>query len=144
MIQWYHIWLFTRIDSIKDYFGGVEFFLVFASIIIVIGTLMVNCSDEAKEDMGAGASKFFSSKWKWIIVFLAFINPLVNRMIPTQKEFAAIYLIPKVVNNEKVQQIATNVGTSTVNLSQIFLTKTEDWLKEQITPPVINQKGEKR
>jgi hypothetical protein len=161
MIEWYHIWLFTRIDSFKDYIGGVQVLFVIATIALGIGWFISNMTVlDYKDKIADGRTAyqpnleafldswayklFVKGKFRFFIILTAFMLPLINRMIPTQKEFAAIYLIPKVVNNESVQKIATNVGGATVNLSQVFLTKTEEWLKEQVAPLVAEKRAEEK
>lgn len=46
--------------------------------------------------------------------------------IPTQKEVAAIYIIPKVVNNEMVQKATINTGQGVINLTELFREWTVD------------------
>ena len=44
-------------------------------------------------------------------------------LVPSTKEFAAIYLIPKIANNEQVQKVPDN-------LLKLLNAKLEDWIND--------------
>lgn len=54
---------------------------------------------------------------------LAFIITLMNVAIPTQKEAAAIILVPAVINNEEIKKLPTN-------MAHFLNTQLEEWAKE--------------
>jgi len=57
-----------------------------------------------------------------IIGFIIFLGISISA-IPTTKEFAAIYLIPKVVNNEQVQKLPDNAV-------RLMNEKLEQWIED--------------
>ena len=95
----FEMYLFTRLDSL------VELCAIFAIIagtggaaaIFIFG---INGHIEDDDDSKKLVSKIVKRVLPFFIFFL-----LGAILIPTTKEYAAIYLIPKVVNNEEVQKI---------------------------------------
>lgn len=87
---------FTRLDALDSAFV----FLTIATAIATCVSLLYGCIDE-KLDVVRKAIKI------GLPLFLLF--GLATILTPTTKEAAVIYLIPKIVNNEKMQNIA---GTS--------------------------------
>lgn len=87
-----------------DSFGNVSFFFAvltgLATIISIIGLLFSLFSEDFKE---------YLSNWKRVIkyvvmpIFILFLSVAV--FLPTTKEMAAIIVIPKIINNEKVQEL---------------------------------------
>ena len=47
--------------------------------------------------------------WVWLIPFCGFVSLVIFTLIPTEKDIATIIVIPKIVNNEKVQQIPSKI-----------------------------------
>lgn len=57
----------------------------------------------------------------WFVLFFGSIMTF----LPTTKQLAAIYVIPAIVNNEKVQ----NIGNKTLDISEDLLKLTEQYLQ---------------
>lgn len=121
------VYAFTRIPALIDLLttGGTTTAMIFlglsmATILVVVGYAV---DGDVKE-----IPKFFSDEplgklLKRLLKITAatcFAFHLAVAAMPSQKEVAAIYIIPKVVNNEMIQQATVNTGQGVVNLTELF------------------------
>jgi hypothetical protein len=118
-ISMFTIYLFTRLDAIKV--SCVSIFLTITILSIFFG-IVVGIDEYAREDSKWGLKFKKSIVMLFLIYFISFVGTVC---IPTQKEIAAIYLIPKIVNNEQSQELPDN-----------FLKLLNSKLKEYITESV--------
>lgn len=100
MITAWDIYWITRLD-------GLNVFLcvcVICYLIAFVGGAIFTCAREIwSEDFWPQAKKI----WRWgAISFLVLV--LISVFIPTTKEVVAIYMIPKITNNEQVQKLPDN------------------------------------
>ena len=95
---WTVYWI-TRLDSIGVFFGLFGFFLLFCCT----GSLIVTCDKEACD-----VAKNF---WEWWVVCssVGLIFFVISCLVPSTKEMAAIILIPKIANNEKVAAMPSKI-----------------------------------
>ena len=100
-MSWFDVYLFTRLDILCSIFQGFAI-----ATTIIGGGVAVVCLMGAIEEQPE-ISKIGKMALKWAIPFLIFFG-LGSILIPDTKQFAAIYLIPKIANNEQVQQIPEN------------------------------------
>jgi len=99
MITSFQIYLILMLDNIKII--SIIFSLVFGSVIILSGIFLVN------EVLDKDELKYMAKVFKYSI--LGIILCLLSAMfIPNTKQVAAIILIPKIINNEKIQNIGQN------------------------------------
>ena len=99
MISPYLVYWITRLDSI---IGAMEVFLFLTIVISTIGTIVLFISLADDEDTNAWPIALKAAK---IIVPIVAVFFILKTFIPTTKEAAAIYIIPKISNNESVQEI---------------------------------------
>ena len=118
------MYLFTRLNNIL----AVTAILGFVSLIFAF-TYFVNwhCALEYSKP---NTDEIKSSKKRFKIALVpVVICALILMLVPSQKEMAAIYVVPKVVNNEQIQTI-TKDGLSAVSklveLSNKYLVGLED------------------
>ena len=104
IMTWFDVYLFTRLDNINF------FFVMICMLSIVIGCITV---------LG---EKMVKRGWIWFAA-IALISGVLSCLIPTTKEAAAIYLIPKLANNEQVHAIPEN-ALKLLNL------KFQAWIEE--------------
>ena len=115
-MEWYHIYLFTRIDYVV---GCAEFFM----LLVVLGLIILACffpvyyDEEEYRPLAYKIAKYL------VIVLIITIG--FRAVIPTQTEVAAIYLVPKIVNNESVQKIPESVA-------KLLEVKLNQWIEESI------------
>jgi hypothetical protein len=116
-MTWFDVYLFTRLDSIN-------FFFAFISLATLIGGgfVMLIAAISWEGNNSQLGEKIVRQGWIWFIsIFVIFGG--ISCLIPTTKEAAAIYLIPKLVNNEQVQAIPEN-ALKLLNL------KFQAWIEE--------------
>ena len=95
-MSYFQVYLFTRLDAILAVFVvGLICMAIAISIWIVISAV-----EEEWESF---------KRWgRWVVAaFLFFLSGAV--LITTQKEAAAIYLIPKITNSEDVKGISSDM-----------------------------------
>jgi hypothetical protein len=113
------MYLFTRLDSLCTVLCITAFLLIAVLIALIVsyGVSKMDCDDDF-------AGKCLQGFKKTLLPAVVFA--LLAVAVPTQKEAAAIYLIPKLVNNEQVQDIA---GKSL----DILTLKLNEWVAD-LTP----------
>jgi hypothetical protein len=124
-MNWFTIYIFTRLDSINDGIGAL--FLVPAVLGgIVLGFCGTNylLDLDFVDDTERWEKKFpVIKKWyKRLIIYLIVVG-FIWIITPNTKEFAAIYLIPKIVNNEQVQQVPDKA-------LNILSMKLDEWIND--------------
>lgn len=110
MSAWDIYWL-TRLDAIQI----TLVVLAIVSSIVGLVTALIITMEEIWD--GYGRKLFI-----WCSVIFG-ISILILTIIPSSKEMAAIYLIPKIVNDEKVAQVPDKA-------LQILNGKLDEWLDE--------------
>lgn len=127
MITSANIFWITRLDSFGMFLGFISMITFIASVVIFFAAF-----EKAENDtlfVSRFMQKYISFK-TCIACFMLFLFVTIgNCMLPTTKEMAAIIVIPKVANNEKIQEL----GDGIYQLAN-------DWLKE-ISP---NKKSNKK
>ena len=116
-MTWFDVYLFTRLDALN------ALFIASAIIVLCAGTfLTVVGAMQWRFNESELGEKLARKTWKWAVPICFFFG-LLSTITPTTKEFAAIYLIPKVVNNEHAKQIPDNA-------LKLLNAKFEEWIKE--------------
>jgi len=110
---WTVYWI-TRLDGIY------EFSIAWAILGVIIGAALILIGHAEDEPEWI--------KWGKITLPTIIIPILVILFVPTSKEFAAIYLVPKIANSNS----AKNVMVATDNATLFLQKKMEEWLKDQI------------
>jgi len=115
MITSWDIYWITRLDVIGVFFAVLLICYIAALIVGFIAT----CAGELWND---DCWPVVKKSWKWgIISFIIFM--FVSFFVPSTKQAAAIYLIPKIANNEHVQKLPDN--------AMRFLNgKFEEWIED--------------
>jgi hypothetical protein len=95
MITSWDIYWITRLDSINA-------FLAICSILSIAIFILVGSTTEGFED--------YRNRKKIFVISISsiFLLTMSALLTPTTKEFAVIYLAPKIINNEQVQKIPDN------------------------------------
>lgn len=127
------IYWFTRLDHLHDFSEGLSFLLsivVLASGIAWLVSFIVRCtleSDRSSDNRSVSMTDIAIAKticsiskkaFLYLVAFLAILD-LSRAFIPTTKEMAAIYVVPKIANNENLHDIGNEM---------VVLAK--EWLKE--------------
>lgn len=111
MSYWFMYW-FTRLDAIN---GVFEILTIFGAISTLIGVaavvfLSVYTTNKTVHDYdeSMAALKIFKKVLLYAAIPLLIIGAAGVTFVPTTKEAAVIYLVPKIVNNEELQKIPDN------------------------------------
>lgn len=112
-------WL-LKLDDIGTTFS----IIVGASIIIVLISAFLYCISKGAEDE---ATTKISVHMLILSLICSIIFLILNTFLPTTKQMAAIYVVPAIANNEKIQQI----GGKTLDISNQLLDLTKEYLVEQ-------------
>lgn len=95
-------WL-LKLDDISFLFGAI-FFLGLAVLILVMifGGLIID--DLRLETPRKTVKKFFK-----ITISIISISLILGTFLPTTKQMAAIIVVPKIINNEQIQQMPERI-----------------------------------
>lgn len=112
-------WL-LKLDDILNISTLVFILSMFAFVLcFVVGTIYEGdgCYEDAYKKLRRVRNVSF-----WFVLFFGSIMTF----LPTTKQLAAIYVVPALVNSEKVQRI----GNKTLDISEDLLKLTEQYLKD--------------
>ena len=109
----FDIYLITRLDEVR----GFLFFLIIVSL---LSGAVLSLAAAHDDDWWPKLKK-----WIKLSAMATLVSMLLLVFIPTTKEYAAIYLIPKIVNNEQVQKVPENA----LNLLN---TKLQEWVNDTV------------
>lgn len=122
MITSWDIYWITRMDSLNDFFSifGIGALVFFLGLLSWIGPMIMDgiYNSDKKE-------RYWSLYKKSMIwgVSVGVLFTFISLFIPTTKEVAAIYIIPKIVNNEQVQKMPDNA-------MKLLNAKFDQWIDE--------------
>lgn len=109
------IYVFTRLDSLRMVFGVGCFF----SFVVLIG-LAIALSDDIYNDIGSELKRVFKLVSFCLIFFVVGIV-----FVPSQKEMALIYVLPKIATAENITKLTDTAG-NTFDIVKM----SSDYLKE--------------
>lgn len=122
MITPWEVYWITRLDTINTVFFAMLVLSFCAWFLVPFFYAMAL-------DCGLDTVKRLLTKVV-IPIWIAFIiiGGFGKTFTPTTKEACAIYLIPKIANNEQVQKMPSN-------LAKLLNTKMEEWINDSIIKP---------
>lgn len=128
MITSWQIYWITRLDGLVTISVAASMLLSIAVVSLLTATIVTYVSsndDNWSESYRTRNRKYFILWRKICLISVPFliISVLSANMIPTTKEFAAIYMIPKIANNEQVQKVPDNA-------LKLLNSKLEQWISE--------------
>ena len=127
-MDWWFVYLFTRATTANTVLLLLTLvsFIIFAVSLIMYAIYKIGsvCGYESDREKN-GETANIVRKWAVVYTIQTLILSLLWVATPTTKEAAAIYLIPKIVNNEEVQKVPTNA-------LKVLNSKFEEWLKDMV------------
>lgn len=110
------IYLLSVVDNLLD----ASNILIALSIVAIVVSMGLTCGGKVNEEEWAidGAKRI-----RRISIPVLIVAFLVAVFVPSSKTLAAMYLVPKIVNNEKVQDI-------TGKAANVFELKLDEWIKD--------------
>ena len=115
----FNMYLFTRLDILNNLLWGLFILGVCVGVFFVFIDETPEISDETSLD-----SKKITKLDILLVAWVVFPF-LLLAAVPTQKEAAAIWLVPKIVNNEQLNSVAADTF-------DIIEVKTREYLLELI------------
>ena len=123
MITESNIYWFTRLDKLIHLIDGFSALLTFLSVLVITVTIIsyiimkinaqYNYDNHVDRDYATAKSIFGVFRFHAIcLVVCSFICNFMLAFIPTQKEYAAMYVIPKITteqNMDKLKSISTDM-----------------------------------
>lgn len=130
MSGWTIYWI-TRLDSLQGLAiacaiagGGAIAFLAVGWWLFADDAKMYDqFSDEKQRAASLRAKSRLCLRWLRVVPVFFVLALLAAVLTPSMKEAAAIYLIPKIVNNEQVQQVPDKA-------MQLLQGKLDEWISE--------------
>lgn len=119
------IYWITRLDQFNALTGCASLFIFIIAIVLMIAVFV-------EAESGNDKNYRIVLKGFKISLFVLAIFSLIHTFIPATKEACAMYVIPKIVNNEKVE-----------NISKEFYDLALDWMKE-LHPKSVQNKGKSK
>lgn len=119
MISAWEVYLFTRLDAIHVIAGAA---IVMAAIGLLLFGIHYFFEDMWERDDDNKEKKKTVKTIKRLVA-VAISGLLVCVIIPSTKEAAVIYLLPKIANNEQVQKMPEN-------FVKLLNTKMEAWIED--------------
>lgn len=112
-------WL-LKLDDINEAFSNT---VVLSILVLMVSTVIFCASFEA------GDVKIYKLARISVLVSLlsAILFSCAVTFLPTTKQMAAIYVVPAIANNEKIQQI----GGKTLDISNQLLDLTKEYLEDK-------------
>jgi len=128
----FDVYLITILDNVKYCCKGAVTFSIFCLAISFVVWVIAILGDNVHYIV---RYKFFPIVCAIILTF----STIFTAMIPTSKQMAVIYIVPKIVNNQKVQQLPSH-------LMKLLDDYIENLIKDDDKPEVNNNgnTGEKQ
>lgn len=119
MISAWEVYLFTRLDAVE----GLCVFGFFTGLCASIPLIFSYFAAEMHELEDDDKVKVRFIKWIKRSLALIAASVLIASIVPNTKEAAVIYLLPKIANNEQVQNVPEN-------FVKLLNTKMEAWIAD--------------
>ena len=124
MISESFIYWFTRLDHLHSFIGGLDGLCFMLCVVLGLAFCITFIGKHGEQDDDNLHNTFvaINNTAKKLFICMVIVTCLLSgtrTMLPTTKEMAAIYVIPKIANNENVQEIGSEM-----------ITLAKEWLKE--------------
>lgn len=132
-MTWFQMYMFTRLDGIHV---ALIIGCVILGLLILFAPLIIDLADFDGRNWAEEKAKKarLLKKSEAILISLFVIFGVLKIAIPTQKEMAAIIVVPAIVSNEQIQQLGKNgldlTAMATDYLKSIMEEKTATLKKE--------------
>ena len=134
-LTWWQVYLWLKLDDLPFVFG--VFYLLLCIYIAVYFLKAV-----LKEDLGVFIEGLKSFTFK-ILFTLAIVFMIASFLLPTSKQFALIYILPKIVNSKTVHEIFSKTGKDIGLLLEYAGKELEHKLKEIVEDGVKTKQKDK-
>ena len=101
-------WL-TRLDGIHECMIPFDFIAIFSAIGFVLSMIGYIFARDNKENELAQNLKKSRRVCSWMFLVSFLISVITTIFVPTTKEMAAILVVPRIVNSEKIQTAGNKI-----------------------------------
>ena len=119
MIRHMQMYWLLKLDDIFNASLPLFILAIFVFVVCSIGTVIYKDDDDYK-----GQYKGFKTIRNISVCFVLLFGS-IGVFLPSTKQMATIYVVPAIVNNERVQ----NIGNKTLDISEDLLKLTEQYLQ---------------
>ena len=120
IMEWWHVYLFTRLDALKDI---AESTAILSAIGLVIVGIVYGISYYEYSPVSKHARPTLKKCTKLICCFFC-VGISLWVVVPSQKEAAAIYLLPKLAKSE----LASEASQIPADAAKLLRLKLESWI----------------
>jgi uncharacterized paraquat-inducible protein A len=110
----FDMYWFLKLDNICNFFSGVVFTSIVAIAVVAIVYGFISMDSYGEDENRTNFRKVVKKHSRWFIPLFV-VSVLGSIFVPSTKQAAVIYLVPKIINNEKIQQ-TTNDGLNILQL----------------------------
>lgn len=124
MVTSTQLYLITQCDHVREGLGFIMAAFVACGFAVLVALLITTFALDEKHESDRMVSLRRAQRKFLFFTFLTLLafslTAFVRQFIPTTSEMAAILVLPRIINNEKVQELPGNV-----------LDLANEWIKEQ-------------
>lgn len=120
------MYLFTRVDKILMVSGAASVILGFASMFALVMFIITSCDDLSSPVEEAGTKLACLVSIPVLLVSLS-----MYLLVPSQKELAAIMIVPKILSSENVDNL-TKIGANGIDIMKLATDYTKEILEEKV------------
>lgn len=120
----FQMYLFTRVDKLLNLFGASSIVMLFVFAFSTLFFVLARVDRSGDDEKRVTKRLFFSS----LPVFLFSLTGYV--LIPSQKELAAIIVVPKILSAENVEKIQ-KIGADGVDIVKLATEYTKSILENK-------------
>src|ERR1035437_1056579 len=134
-MNWFQIYMFTRLESITTMVNPIA---IIATIVAVCSYIGWKISKTNYDVMVQQNKEYYADGWKfWIDMWRLFfrislpasiVSIILFLAVPTQKEMAAIYLVPRVTQSDAAKELEK----LPVDVSKLLRLKVEQYINEVV------------
>lgn len=123
MTYWFMYW-FTRLDSFIAFLEFTVWLLVIPGVVLAFIAFINGLMEEENPLYHFIRHARLTLGWTSLVIVFSFVSCFV----PTTKEAAAIYLIPKIANSQAIGELSKLPD----NLAKLLNAKAEEWLNDTL------------
>lgn len=121
------MYLFTRVDKILMVSGLASVIFGFASALSLIMFIITSC-----DELYSSTSETAGTKLACLVsIPVLLISLSMYLLVPSQKELAAIMIVPKILSSENVDNL-TKIGANGINIMKLATDYTKEILEEKV------------
>jgi len=104
-ISGFELYFLLKLDGVRN------LLLLFGAVIALVGGVAMLIAPMVINDFSTDEEEHYKIYRKFVKIYIFIVPALLisGTLLPTTKQMAAIYVLPPIINNEKVQQIPSDL-----------------------------------